>query len=165
MNKIVKCINKGNNAYLTVGKEYEVLGMNDTGRNSDPVWYVIAGDMGDTMGYSALLFADVDASGIAMVASTMAIESVKPANGGWSNAHYNFDYVLTAADIKRGSVRVDAYFVSKQWRLGEKDHSGVLFHNLKTLTRFGDKNPREREIVALYAQVKRLAELEGVTLP
>lgn len=85
---------------------------------------------------------------------------------GWSDAHYaSFSYTLTEDDKKAGSIKIDPYFVAKQWGLGMRDDSGILFHNLKTIARFGDKNSREREIVALYKQVKRLAEIEGVVLP
>ena len=35
---------------------------------------------------------------------------------------------------------------------------------VKTIARFGEKNSREREIKALYAQIKRLADIEGVDL-
>lgn len=78
----------------------------------------------------------------------------------WSDKHYDFNHTSANGDV----VKVDPYFVSNQWKLGEKDNSGVLFHILKTIARFGDKNPREREIKAIYAQIKRLAELEGVKL-
>ena len=82
----------------------------------------------------------------------------------WSDSHYSFQYLLTAQDKQHGAIRVDPYFVSKQWKLGKKDDTGAIFHILKTIARFGDKNSKEREIKALYAQVVRLAELEGVTL-
>jgi hypothetical protein len=82
----------------------------------------------------------------------------------WTDQHYSNYYDLTEADIKLGKIKVDAYFVSKVWQLGKKDDTGVLFHNLKTLARFGDKNDIEREIFALYKQTKRLAELHGVEL-
>lgn len=80
------------------------------------------------------------------------------------DAHYAFDYTLTGEDLARGTVKVDPYFVAKRWRLGSKDDSGVLFHMLKTIARFGDKNSREREIIALHKSLKRLAALEGVEL-
>lgn len=88
-----------------------------------------------------------------------------PQQGGWSDAHYSsFVYTLTEEDKKAGSLKVDPYFVAMQWQLGKKDDTGVLFHNLKNIARFGEKNSKEREIVALYKQIKRLAQLEGVTL-
>ena len=80
------------------------------------------------------------------------------------DTHYNYYYTLTQADIDAGKVKVDAYFVSQQWKLGSKDETGALFHCLKTITRYGEKNPVEREINALYKQVNRLAELNGVVL-
>lgn len=82
----------------------------------------------------------------------------------WTDSHYKATYTLTPEDLERGTLKIDPYFVSRHWRLGIKDESGALFHQLKTLARFGEKNTREREIRALYGQVKRLAELEGVNL-
>lgn len=82
----------------------------------------------------------------------------------WTDKHYDNNYTLTQKDIERGFVKIDPYRVSKQWRLGSKDESGVLFHILKTVARFGEKNSREREVKALYAQIKCLAEIEGVNL-
>lgn len=82
----------------------------------------------------------------------------------WTDKHYDNNYTLTQKNIERGFVKIDPYRVSKQWRLGSKDESGVLFHILKTVARFGEKNSREREIKALYAQIKCLAEIEGVDL-
>ena len=82
----------------------------------------------------------------------------------YSQSHYDFDYLLTEKDISAGKIRVDAYFVSKQWRIGSKDDSGALFHSLKTIARFGDKNPIEREIKALYNQAKAMARIYNVDL-
>lgn len=82
----------------------------------------------------------------------------------WTDKHYDNNYTLTQKDIERGFVKIDPYRVSKQWRLGSKDESGVLFHILKTAARYGEKNSREREIKALHAQIKCLAEIEGVDL-
>lgn len=80
------------------------------------------------------------------------------------DAHYNFDFKFKLTDDVEMKLKVDPYFVAKQWRLGLKDDSGVLFHILKTIARFGDKNSKEREITAMYKSIKRLAELEGVFL-
>jgi hypothetical protein len=81
------------------------------------------------------------------------------------DAHYNFDYKLTEYDYEvAGYLKIDPYFVAKQWRTGERDPSGVIFHILKTCARFGEKNSKEREITAIYKSIKRLAELEGVKL-
>lgn len=82
----------------------------------------------------------------------------------WTDKHYSFEYAIAEQDKKGGTIKIDPYFVSKQWQLGKKDDTGTIFHILKTIARFGDKNSKEREIKALYAQVKRLAELEGVDL-
>lgn len=80
------------------------------------------------------------------------------------DSHYNFFYELTPFEAQFLQLKIDPYFVSKQWRVGERDPSGALFHILKTIARFGDKNPKEREIKAIYLQIKRLAELEGIEL-
>lgn len=81
------------------------------------------------------------------------------------DAHYtSFVYTLTEEDKQAGIVKVDPYFVSNQWQLGAKDVSGCIWHIFKTCARFGDKNSKEREILAIYKTVKRLAELEGVSL-
>lgn len=82
----------------------------------------------------------------------------------YSQKHYDFEYVLSEKDIAAGKIRVDAYFVAKQWKVGSKDDSGALFHSLKTIARFGDKNPLEREIKALYNQAKALARIYDVDL-
>lgn len=82
----------------------------------------------------------------------------------WTDKHYDNNYALTQKDIERGFVKIDPYFVSKMWKIGSKDDSGALWHCFKTIARFGEKNSREREVKALYAQVKRLAEIEGVDL-
>ena len=82
----------------------------------------------------------------------------------WTDKHYDNNYTLTQKDIERGFVKIDPYFVSKMWKIGRKDDSGALWHCFKTIARFGEKNSREREVKALYAQIKRLAEIEGVDL-
>ncbi len=94
----------------------------------------------------------------------LAAVDAKPIEQEWTDKHYDNNYTLTQKDIERGFVKIDPYRVSKQWRLGSKDESGVLFHILKTVARFGEKNSREREVKALYAQIKCLAEIEGVNL-
>jgi len=92
------------------------------------------------------------------------LEKTENTKENWTDKHYNFDYTLTEQDVKLGKIKIDPYFVSNIWKLGEKDNSGILFHNLKTIARFGDKNSIEREIKALYNQVKRLAELNNIDL-
>lgn len=82
----------------------------------------------------------------------------------WTDKHYDFSYKLTEADIEAGEIKIDPYFVSHQWKLGEKDNSGALWHCFKGIARFGEKNTVEREIKALHAQIKRLAEIRGVKL-
>lgn len=82
----------------------------------------------------------------------------------FSKAHYDFNYELTEDDKIAGFIKVDPYFVNKTWGLNKKDDTGVIFHQLKTIARFSDKNPVEREVKALYNQVLRLAELHGIQL-
>ena len=82
----------------------------------------------------------------------------------WTDKHYDHKYVLTKEDIKKGFIRLDVYKVSNVWRVGEKDNSGALWHILKTIPRFGVKNSIDREIKALYNQVKGLAREHGVEL-
>lgn len=133
--------------YLTVGKEYDVL------ENYGGIRFKIVDDSGECDWYHKDWMQPLEDS--AVVATSTE----------WSDAHYaSFSYTLTEDDKKTGSIKIDPYFVAKQWGLGKRDDSGILFHNLKTIARFGDKNSREREIVALYKQVKRLAEIEGVRL-
>lgn len=80
------------------------------------------------------------------------------------DSHYNFEYVLKEPDREAGIIKIDPYFVAKQWDLGSKDPSGVIWHIFKTCARFGAKNDKGREINAIYKSIKRLAELEGVDL-
>lgn len=82
----------------------------------------------------------------------------------YSTKHYDAYYYLTEKNIEEGKIRVDAYWVAKQWKIGSRDDSGALFHNLKTIARFGEKNSIEREIKALYNQTKALARVYGVEL-
>ena len=82
----------------------------------------------------------------------------------WTDKHYNLTYTLTESDKSSGFVKLDPYLVSKVWKVGSKDDSGALWHCLKTIARFGEKNSQEREIKALYAQIKRLAEINNVEL-
>lgn len=82
----------------------------------------------------------------------------------YSVNHYDFYYTLTENDIKQGKIKVDAYWVAKQWKTGSRDDSGALWHSLKTIARFGDKNSKEREIKALYNQALALARIYSVEL-
>lgn len=82
----------------------------------------------------------------------------------WTASHYDNYYQLTPKDIEAGKIKIDAYFVNKMWKLNQKDDTGGLFHSLKTIARFGEKNSVERELKALYNQTKRMAELYGVEL-
>lgn len=82
----------------------------------------------------------------------------------WTDKHYDLHYNLTEEDIENGHVKLDAYTVAKVWKIGSKDDSGALFHIFKTFPRYGEKNTVEREIKAMYAQIKCLAKIEGVRL-
>lgn len=81
----------------------------------------------------------------------------------WTGSHYDFYYNLTEEDIKNGKIKLDPYFVGKQWKIGSKDDSGILVHQLKTIARFGSKNDIKREVKALYEQAKRMMEIYEVT--
>lgn len=82
----------------------------------------------------------------------------------WTDKHYDFKYQLTKKDLENGFIKLDPYFVSKEWDIGSKDSSGALWHCFKTIARFGDKNPVEREVVAIYKQIKRMAEIYNIDL-
>lgn len=82
----------------------------------------------------------------------------------WSDKHYDHYYTLTEDDIKLGKVRLDVYTVANVWGIGGKDNSGALWHTFKIFPRFGEKNSEEREIIAMYKQVKALAKVKGVSL-
>ena len=82
----------------------------------------------------------------------------------YTTDHYNMYYHLTENDIEAGKIKVDAYWVAKQWKTGSRDDSGALWHSLKTIARFGEKNDKAREIKALYNQAKALARIYDVEL-
>lgn len=82
----------------------------------------------------------------------------------YTTDHYNLYYTLTDKDIEAGKIKVDAYWVAKQWKTGSRDDSGALWHSLKTIARFGEKNDKAREIKALYNQAKALARIYDVDL-
>lgn len=77
--------------------------------------------------------------------------------------HYDFTYKLTEKDIENGYIRVDPYWVSNQWKLGEKDPSGCAFHILKTLARLFTKkgNTKQREIESIQKTAKRMEEIHN----
>lgn len=82
----------------------------------------------------------------------------------WTDTHYEHYYTLTEDDIKLGKVKLDVYTVADVWKIGSKDDSGALWHTFKIFPRYGEKNSEEREIKAMYAQVKALAKIKGVVL-
>ena len=89
--------------------------------------------------------------------------SIRPKDS-YTTDHYNMYYTLTEKDIEAGKIKVDAYWVAKQWKTGSRDDSGALWHSLKTIARFGEKNDKAREIKALYNQAKALARIYDVEL-
>lgn len=89
-------------------------------------------------------------------------ETPKNLSKEWTGSHYDFYYNLTEEDIKKGKIKLDPYFVGKQWKIGSKDDSGILVHQLKTIARFGSKNDIKREVKALYEQAKRMMEIYEV---
>lgn len=84
---------------------------------------------------------------------------------GCDVSHYDFTYSLTDEDKERGFIRVDPYWVSMQWRLGEKDPSGCAFHILKTLARLFTKagNSRLREVESIQKTAKRMEDIHVST--
>lgn len=92
------------------------------------------------------------------------VEIKKERENGWTDKHYDFKYQLTQKDLENGFIKLDPYFLAKEWKIGSKDDSGALWHCFKTIARFGDKNPVEREVVAIYKQIKRMAEIYNIDL-
>ena len=45
------------------------------------------------------------------------------------------------------------------WNLGKKDDTGGLFHILKNISRFGEKNEKKRELQAIIFTANRMLEL------
>lgn len=83
----------------------------------------------------------------------------------WTDEHYDVNYKLTPKDIENGYVRMDVYQVNKLWKINSSDPTGAGFHTLKCLGRLArNKNTKEREIKAMHGQIKRWAEIEGITL-
>ena len=82
----------------------------------------------------------------------------------WSKNHYNANIPLSKVDIKNGFVRADAYSIYRANNISKHDKSGILFHTLKTILRFGEKNTIDREISAILNQSLRLARDEGVDI-
>lgn len=78
--------------------------------------------------------------------------------------HYDFKYKLKEEDIKRGYIKVDPYFVSYIYKFNQIEPTGGLFHIFKTVARFGRKNGIVREVRAIYASIKRVAEIYGIDL-
>ncbi|WOZ57517.1 ATPase [Pseudomonas phage vB_PseuGesM_254] len=123
---------------------------------------------GDVKGYQPISAHDgwilaPDAQKIFYQAKVDTPHEVQPTNS-WTASHYDTYYELTKEDIAAGKVKLDTYLVAKVWKVGSKDDSGALWHSLKTINRFGQKNDVSREIQALYAQAKALARIYGVKL-
>lgn len=127
--------------------------------------YITFGDnrWEDTNVYS---IEDVETTEEVTTQSVIKSDGIKSDGGNvWTDSHYNFDYELTPKDVEKGSIRVDAYFVNRMWKLNQADDTGAVFHCLKTLTRLSNKkNPLEREIKALFGQIKCLAKMHNVDL-
>ena len=92
------------------------------------------------------------------------VKEVEVVEDSFCQDHYNMYYTLTEKDIEAGEIKVDAYWVAKQWKTGSRDDSGALWHSLKTIARFGEKNDKAREIKALYNQAIALARIYDVEL-
>lgn len=138
--------------YNYIGKVLEVTRVHETAGTYqlDNKWHYLP---------ESLELVEEEESVVASVHAKACEAFMKPID-----SHYNFNYSFTQRDYDMGSIKLDPYFVAKQWDLGSKDTSGVIFHIFKTCARFGEKNDKAREIKAIYKSIKRLAELEGVTL-
>jgi len=91
------------------------------------------------------------------------VEIKKERENGWTDKHYDNYYTLTEDDIEAGKIRLDAYTVNRAWKINAWDDTGAAFHLLKTLPRIAnEKNDLERELTALYKQVKCLCKLHNV---
>lgn len=92
-----------------------------------------------------------------------AVEIKKERENSWTDKHYDNYYTLTEEDIEAGKIRLDAYTVNRAWKINSWDDTGAAFHLLKTLPRIAnEKNDLERELTALYKQVKCLCKLHNV---
>jgi hypothetical protein len=137
----VRCVdNQGVEKEISVGVVYEVCNV------LNKEYRIDKNDRGQTLGYYKWRFEEVQEKALPI------------------DTHYNFMYNLTEADKQAGTIKIDPYFVSQQWNIGSKDPSGVIWHIFKTCARFGEKNDKQREIAAIYKSIKRLAELEGISL-
>ena len=89
-------------------------------------------------------------------------------SNNYSTTHYSFDYmhVITKEEIATGyvKIKVDPYFVGNVWKLGSKDESGTMFHNLKTIARFGVKNDKKREVEAILNQTVAYARVNNFSV-
>ena len=80
------------------------------------------------------------------------------------DAHYDFEYAIDDADLKRGTIKIDPYLVCEMWEINKKDPTGCLFHMLKNIARMGAKvgNTSQREVDGLYATLARFCELNDL---
>jgi predicted transcriptional regulator len=90
------------------------------------------------------------------------LKKIEKGKNEYDKSHYDFMYKLTEKDIKKEKIKIDPYFVASVWNI--QDNTGVLFHNLKNIARYGKKNSKGREIKSIYYQIKRLAELLNIDL-
>ncbi len=91
--------------------------------------------------------------------------STRNTRNDWTASHYDVNYKLTEEDIAKGSVRIDAYFVNRIWKVNSWDDTGAAFHILKTFPRVAkNKNELKRELTAIVNQAKILAKAHGVDL-
>lgn len=135
------------NLILKQGEEYPILETDDTGIHS----------FFNSMGILSRYHPD-------FVSEYLIEVDSEEGHSDWSDKHYDHYYTLTEEDIEAGKIKLDVYTVSNVWGIGSKDDSGALWHTFKIFPRFGEKNSEEREIKAMYEQVKALAKVKGVKL-
>jgi hypothetical protein len=118
----------------------------------------------DVGGCEAVAYESFGSNPLILLNTKEDVKGVEVVEDSYCLEHYNLYYTLTEKDIEAGKIKVDAYWVAKQWKTGSRDDSGALWHSLKTIARFGEKNDKAREIKALYNQAIALARIYDVEL-
>lgn len=76
----------------------------------------------------------------------------------YTTKHYDFYYKLSDKEVENKEIKLDPYKINKVWGLNSKDDTGGLFHILKNISRFGDKNSKQRELKAIIDIATRMME-------
>jgi hypothetical protein len=149
------------------GKYVEVTGFGDyfgdRGVTVKPYQCLLETEF-DVGGCEAVAYESFGSNPLILLNTKEDVKGVEVVEDSYCLEHYNLYYTLTEKDIEAGKIKVDAYWVAKQWKTGSRDDSGALWHSLKTIARFGEKNDKAREIKALYNQAIALARIYDVEL-